>query len=440
MKKKYAVAWLLIVIMGSVASMVCADTITLGALKDTKIRHRYPDNNFASDSLSVGYEYDNNGSHRAHTLIQFDVASADVSAEDIQKAEMKLYVDNNYNAGSIPWEVDVYRLRGSDSTNGIPRDWVENEANWYLWKSGSLWSTAGGMNTNGDINSYVYDSVTITTNEKYWITFDVTTLVKQWLNGTYDNYGMNLVFNGSEHNCSLGIRQREYTNTVLRPQLVITTQEQPVNYVTKTIGASKDTKIRHRYPDDNYATDTLAVGYEYDSNGSHNIHTLIKFDVASVDVTADAVHKAEMKLYLNNNYNAGSIPWSIYVHRLCGSDSTNGVPRDWVEDEANWYLWKSGSSWSEEGGLGANVDISPCVYVSTTITTNENYWITFNITPLVKQWLNGTYDNYGMNLVFNGSHHNCSIGLYQSEYMDDISLRPQLAIEMPEKGSLIIIN
>ena len=65
------------------------------------------------------------------------------------------------------------------------RAWVENEATWSNYASGSAWSTAGG-----DYYGTQYGTFNVSTQGD--VTVDVTQLVNNWVNGTYANRGLGL--------------------------------------------------------------------------------------------------------------------------------------------------------------------------------------------------------------------------------------------------------
>ena len=81
-------------------------------------------------------------------------------------------------------------------------------------------------------------------------------------------------------------------------------------------------------------------------------------------------------------------------------------------------------------------------------TTNEsplllNEWATWNITDMVIGWLNGTYENYGIQLHTDENH--TEVSFFSSDYTGNPSLRPMLEINLgtssvPEPATMSLLG
>jgi hypothetical protein len=152
------------------------------------------------------------------TLIEFselqEYIGGDVTVSD---ASLSLYCSSTYNN---PPPFDVYRLTHS-WREGIASEWdgVANSdsidgVTWNERWWGKDWDSSGG-----DYDSTPVDSNLVATADA-WVDIDVTDVVQDWLDGTYENYG--LIFINQSGSGYVRLRSADYSNSDRHPKLSVT--------------------------------------------------------------------------------------------------------------------------------------------------------------------------------------------------------------------------
>jgi hypothetical protein len=115
--------------------------------------------------------------HDTESFVQFDLSSVPYTAGQVTSATLHLYVVDTAAAGfgtsptvASPVLVDLFGVTGS---------WTE---------AGLTWGTKPA------VSATTTDAVSISAINQ-WITFDVTSLVVDWLDGSLTNNGLSLVAN-----------------------------------------------------------------------------------------------------------------------------------------------------------------------------------------------------------------------------------------------------
>lgn len=142
---------------------------------DTYVSGDDPGTNYVwSDVLSV------EGGDGDVALLRFDLDDVPAGAH-IVSAELDLYLSNRSGSNLIP--TSVHRLTS---------DWDPYLATWNM-ADGAPWGSAGG-----DYDPTPADTIDV--NWKFrWYTWDVTTLVADWVSGAHPNHGVALVASGSSN-------------------------------------------------------------------------------------------------------------------------------------------------------------------------------------------------------------------------------------------------
>lgn len=170
--------------MSAVAS---ADTVTLNPTDDTYVWGFNPDSNYGNS------EYLCNGANPGlqglvYTLLKFDFSAC--SGASIISADLRLYVYGSTGG----WPPNSIFISINDA------DWDENTATWN--------------NFPGRLETTV---IPPPTSYGWWVT-DVTSMVQDFVNGTYDNYGFQL-WRVEAFVTVFSMRSREYSSN--RPELVL---------------------------------------------------------------------------------------------------------------------------------------------------------------------------------------------------------------------------
>ena len=132
------------------------------------------------------------------------------------------------------------------------------------------------------------------------------------------------------------------------------------------------------FRDNNYCTASAAMVRTGDQQAA-----LIYFDVSSLPATA-TVLSAELKLYLEWSTNpALSAPIGVYK-----------MNRPWVACQATWSKADSGTYWQLAGANGVSRDRGGSPLATTTVLA-QAMWYTWDVTPLVQQWVSEPASNAG---------------------------------------------
>jgi hypothetical protein len=148
-------------------------TATFYPEADATVFKGVPDTNYGSESrVTVGYDLsDCSGSvdgNKSRGLVSFDLSGIPTSAT-ISDAKLHLYFVSScyYYGHSQDRTVTTYRADA---------DWSESSVTW--------------SNRPGYAEAYGSASVGVTYSDLGWYSFDVTDLVRGWVNGGFSNYGL----------------------------------------------------------------------------------------------------------------------------------------------------------------------------------------------------------------------------------------------------------
>lgn len=181
----------------------------------------------------------------------------------------------------------------------------------------------------------------------------------------------------------------------------------------------KDTYIREISPDNNYGNqETLKVGKI--SSGT-NYRSMLWFNVSNITNT-DTVISAQLQVYVATATNTQNMTISVYR-----------ITSDWEESEATWNNRTASATWTSSGG-----DINQLIN-STTFTNSSGVYYNFTITSLVRNWVNGSFDNFGLMLLSSDA----GTGNYTdiaSSGSTTASQRPLLFIDHSENAVPTITN
>ena len=197
-------------------------TIIKDPLDDTKIFTDWDD--LCKDSSHATAEiigvYTRDGINRlGRTLYLFDLSSFNLSTL-VVSATLRLhalsqseYTTNDFHA------------------NQLLESWDGSNATWCSRTSSENWSENGGLWTLDNQatvtvpNKYGSDWMSATGPYNEWIEWDVTGIVKNWIEFGNPNYGFIIHqtdITNSGHNQSINFASSEYADAALRPQLIVT--------------------------------------------------------------------------------------------------------------------------------------------------------------------------------------------------------------------------
>ena len=151
----------------------CTST-SFTALEDAMLYELNGTYNYSgTNNFQVG-AFSSSGTQDIHSVIKFDVSS--LSGETINSAVLNVELRST---SGVPVVIEAHR---------VTTDWSEANVSWS-----APWATAGG-----DFSSSTEGSATVTSaialgDPTETMTIDITSLVQDWADGTYPNYGLILV-------------------------------------------------------------------------------------------------------------------------------------------------------------------------------------------------------------------------------------------------------
>jgi len=150
--------------------------------------------------------------------------------------------------------------------------------------------------------------------------------------------------------------------------------------------STKAADIQQGSPDANHGSHAdIAVRWN-DSIANYRYRSLIEFDMAQlIPQQASQIVQARVRVSFNGALNNHSdAAYNISCHRVTAA---------WVEAQVTWNSRQTGTPWGTAGG-----DFASPAEVTISSPDNPSGWSTdyFDITQLLKDWLNGAYQNYGV--------------------------------------------
>jgi hypothetical protein len=178
--------------------------------------------------------------------------------------------------------------------------------------------------------------------------------------------------------------------------------------------AGEDTRLNAYNPTTNLATEaSIFVGY---LTSGDQYPGLIRFTGVNTIPAGSVISSAQMDLYETGLAPTGT--GTVYVQK---------VLKNWVENQATWNIYATGSSWATVGCLGA-ADRNATSSATFSINTSINHWHNIptnaNLVADVQSWVDGTTNN-GWKLYI--SQTNLYDGFASSDNATP-SLRPKLTV------------
>lgn len=166
---------------------------------------------------------------------------------------------------------------------------------------------------------------------------------------------------------------------------------------------------------------------------------LIQLVVSSI-ASGATIDSADLSLYIS--YAMHNDTYNHSVHRSL-VEWYEGIYDDADPDAGEIYssTWnarartKAGDvlAWGAQGGQ-SGTDYAATATATTAITTAST-WKSWDIKADVTAWVEGTATNYGIWLIADNESNESCKGFYSSDYTDDTSLRPKLAVTYTEAAA-----
>jgi hypothetical protein len=141
----------------------------------------------------------------------------------------------------------------------------------------------------------------------------------------------------------------------------------------KTLTPTADAFLYNEFHDTNYSNNVHNVITPYTATLRYPV---IRFDLAAFPVPF-TVQAAILRLYAATIGGAGRY---IGCYRL--------LRTDWVESQVTFHNYKTGSTWTTAGALGAETDFTNTGWAIATVPAATN-WMTFDVTQQVQAMFTG---------------------------------------------------
>ena len=187
----------------------CSESVFQPPSKDTYVSSSYSDSNYGSETFIRVVDFYNDV-HRG--ILEFDISDIPTMAT-FSQGDLLLYYYLYYLSDPTGKSIWAYKLTRTD--------WVELEATWNIYKTGSYWTTAGG----DYVTSNPAGGNTTFPSSYGWMTWDIQAIVENAYD-TSNNVEILVRFNnenlsGPDSHCYF--YSKEYTgDTSLRPKLTVT--------------------------------------------------------------------------------------------------------------------------------------------------------------------------------------------------------------------------
>lgn len=348
--------------------------------KETHIASNSLDSNMgAEERIRISHGLD-------RSLVEFSLGDLPAGAK-ITAAQLSLY----QTAGSEP-------AAGSSTTillHRLTKPWVEgsgkatgatihNGASYTTSDGTASWATLGGD----------YDPVPAAqvapAPASGWRSWDVTGLVRSWLDGTHPNYGALLLATG-DIGTSQFVASDDPNATANYPKLTVTFQAlcdtNGVAVLTRALAARQDAGIRGSATQRNYGGSTALPVHEGDQN-----RALFQFDLTLLPA-AIKLQSAKLRVHVPSMGTRSGTPTTVSLHALTAS---------WVEGNTDGGTSGGGTTWIKRDGtfswITAGSDYRAQAAASFAIRASfvPPGWVEFDVKGLVQEWIDGVTPNNGL--------------------------------------------
>jgi hypothetical protein len=149
---------------------------------------------------------------------------------------------------------------------------------------------------------------------------------------------------------------------------------------------------------------------------------LLRFDLSAAIPTNSQIHQATLSLYVTASTSRNNTQRPAEVHAL---------KVNWRESEVNWNQRMSGQPWSGSGPQ-AGTDYEKAAQATSAVGAAGS-WVTWDLTPLVQEWVRNPGQNFGI-LLLDTNGYNFPTGddgtrAYASSNHGTTGLRPKLTVD-----------
>lgn len=320
-------------------------------------------------------------------LLWFDLSAIPAGAL-ITSASLSLYQSS---AQSVPAgnTLSVYR---------VTKNWIEGATNggtdgatWNNAGFGSPWTTPGG-----DYDPVATAVIPADTNNG-WKTWDVSTLVSDWKNGTLANQGMLVAPSAGINNMTF-VSHDDASQPTRWPELSVSFLP-PCSWMPPstmlTLNASADAYLDNTKTSLNYGGTSVMKA----SGGGTLYRPILAFDTSGIPA-GTLISSAVLNLYVSATVSANAVTKTLTAFQVTeawvegtknGSGSADGV---------TWARKNESTNWATAGGSYATPAAGAVTIADTGFRAG---WIAIDITGLAQAWIDGVAPNYGVIVTLSSS-------------------------------------
>lgn len=326
--------------------------IQVKAGTDTTIRKAQPNSNF-SDNARCYAQVDN----PEVCLMRFPFPESLASAQ-VQFAQLSMRVDTAAPAKYFAYSMD--------------KRWTESNATWNKYTSVSAWTQPGAAL---DQRSPFCALTSTTGRVTYNLSGYAVSQIQDWISGRAENSGIGLFAPLSSSGQRLQVYSSE-SDPADTPELNIWYTSAPLASQTVTLKATESTTIDKKQPTKNFATQPACEVLRNEQAGVER-SCLLRWNASTIP--AGSLVTRVVLRFGNPPTNAGR--WDFYPLR-----------RAWVEKQATWNEFATGSAWRTSGAYSdtsGSVGWVPGVIGATELTPTDGLF------TLVQSWVNDPSTNLG---------------------------------------------
>ena len=240
------------------------------------------------------YAYVGNDSYSERTLLGFDLRDIPAGAT-VTSATMSAYMSE------APWEaltVGAHRVTAGWEEGTGNWDCTHDGASWAERSSGTNWATPGG----DYVATAAATKAHTATDVPGWDNFDVSSVVRSWVDGTAPNHGILLRATnespGANNATYLAYHTDDYlSQSTLRPKLAVSYTDATAKAVKPTVAVSSPSA-------GDTVRDTVAVdAAASDDRRVEKVEFLVDGTVKSTDTAAPYAYAWDTKTATNGSHN-----------------------------------------------------------------------------------------------------------------------------------------
>ena len=307
---------------------------------------------------------------RKRGLLRFDLSSIPATAY-VQSAQLMVYKEGGAG-GPSGSTLTAYALTQTWTEGTLDGGSPADGATWNTYNGTSSWTAGGAYDAASGV------AIASTGSDNLWLSWDITSLVTNWVGGSSANNGLLLIPSASVPNQKY-VSGDDADKSTRWPKLVVTFLP-PCGWTagqTVTLNPTADGQVNGASPNNDYGNSNSMLAYETGTRRS-----LVHFNTSTVP-TGTPLVDAKLRLYVASIAARSGSPMPVQVRSLTQS---------WLENSFTWNQRTGTDSWSVPGGDFAGSDAAALILPA----TFNSGWIEFDITALAQAWVDGVIANNGV--------------------------------------------